>query len=70
MTADAWLDLSGPLLGELVRHSVNSDKGSFQCWEVGAIFLPKEEAKPKDCLAGFIPLPIVRTTSSPVPWRP
>lgn len=38
VTADAWLDLFGPLLGGPVRRSVNSNKGPFQSWEVGAIF--------------------------------
>ena len=38
VTADAWLDLFGPLFGGPVRRSVNSNKGSFQSWEVGAIF--------------------------------
>ena len=43
VTADAWLDLSGPLFRGPVRHSVNSAKGSFQCWEVGAIFCQKRK---------------------------
>lgn len=57
--AGTWLDFSGPLLEGLGRCSINGDESSTQCWEVGAIFffsLPKDEAKPKDGLAG-LPLP-------------